>query len=204
MTEERLLTKDEVLQALRAGAEEALFALRRQPHEAFEQGRYENGWNRRQILAHIASIEWAYPRLIDLARSAWQGPDRDAGRSSSGATEAASMTITPARSLSAPKRHSRSCSRSSRPIGRRRSLLWRRRTRRSSRCRSVPRATRPVPWPPSCTSSPYSTSPARQRHLPLDLARSPRRLFARGRPRRRRASALPDTRPRPGRRPARA
>jgi hypothetical protein len=35
-----------------------------------EQGRYENGWNGRQILAHIASIEWTYPKLIDIARAA--------------------------------------------------------------------------------------------------------------------------------------
>jgi len=40
------------------------------PAESFEQGRYESGWNGRQILAHIASIEWTYPRLIDIAREA--------------------------------------------------------------------------------------------------------------------------------------
>jgi hypothetical protein len=28
---------------------------------------YENGWNGRQILAHMASIEWTYSRLIDMA-----------------------------------------------------------------------------------------------------------------------------------------
>jgi hypothetical protein len=38
------------------------------PAEAFEAGRYENGWNGRQILAHVASIEWTYPRILDLAR----------------------------------------------------------------------------------------------------------------------------------------
>jgi hypothetical protein len=37
--------------------------------ERLEEGRYENGWNGRQILAHLASIEWTYPRLIDIARS---------------------------------------------------------------------------------------------------------------------------------------
>jgi hypothetical protein len=35
-----------------------------------EEGRYENGWNGRQILAHLASIEWTYPRLVDIAREA--------------------------------------------------------------------------------------------------------------------------------------
>ena len=44
--------------------------VRSLPHERLEDGRYENGWNGRQILAHIASIEWTYPRLIDIARSA--------------------------------------------------------------------------------------------------------------------------------------
>lgn len=36
--------------------------------EQLEEGRYENGWNARQILAHVASIEWTYPRLVDVAR----------------------------------------------------------------------------------------------------------------------------------------
>ncbi len=54
--------------ALREGGEEALQRLRAMPSEAFEQGRYENGWNARQILAHIASIEWTYPRLLEVAR----------------------------------------------------------------------------------------------------------------------------------------
>ena len=38
------------------------------PEDSFDGGRYENGWTARQILAHIASIEWTYPRLIDTAR----------------------------------------------------------------------------------------------------------------------------------------
>jgi Mycothiol maleylpyruvate isomerase N-terminal domain len=44
--------------------------VRALPAARLEEGRYENGWNGRQILAHIASIEWSYPRLIDIARSA--------------------------------------------------------------------------------------------------------------------------------------
>jgi hypothetical protein len=39
------------------------------PPERLEEGRYEGGWNGRQILAHIASIEWSYPRLIEIART---------------------------------------------------------------------------------------------------------------------------------------
>jgi len=44
--------------------------VRALPPEALEQGRYESGWNGRQILAHLASIEWTYPRLLDIAREA--------------------------------------------------------------------------------------------------------------------------------------
>lgn len=60
-------SKQEVLEALRVGGTEAVAALRALPAGAFEEGRYENGWNARQILAHIAAIEWTYPRLLDLA-----------------------------------------------------------------------------------------------------------------------------------------
>lgn len=45
------------------------------PPARLEEGRYESGWNGRQILAHLASIEWTYPRLIDLAR---EGSSEDA------------------------------------------------------------------------------------------------------------------------------
>ena len=44
--------------------------MRALPPAALEQGRYESGWNGRQILAHLASIEWTYPRLLDIAREA--------------------------------------------------------------------------------------------------------------------------------------
>ncbi|MGK2966391.1 MAG: DinB family protein [Tepidiformaceae bacterium] len=33
-------------------------------------GRYENGWNGREILAHVASIEWTYRNLVEIARQA--------------------------------------------------------------------------------------------------------------------------------------
>ena len=31
-----------------------------------QQGVYEGGWNGRQLLAHIASMEWTYPRILEL------------------------------------------------------------------------------------------------------------------------------------------
>ncbi len=61
MTQPSVPSKDELLQILRSNGAEVVAKLRGLPPEAFEQGRYENGWNGRQILAHVASIEWTYP-----------------------------------------------------------------------------------------------------------------------------------------------
>ena len=63
-------SKAELLNKLRTSGDEVVSKLRAIPAESYEQGRYESGWNGRQILAHIASIEWSYPRLIDIARDA--------------------------------------------------------------------------------------------------------------------------------------
>ncbi len=71
MTEQHILSKAELLDALRTSGQEAAAKLQELPAETFEEGRSENGWNGRQILAHIASIEWTYPRLLDVAR---EGP----------------------------------------------------------------------------------------------------------------------------------
>ena len=65
---------------------ESVTKLRTLPADTWEQGRYENGWNARQILAHIASIEWAYPRLIDVARAAAAPKPADSAAAGSGAS----------------------------------------------------------------------------------------------------------------------
>jgi len=70
MTQPSVPSKAELLQILRSNGAEVVAKLRGLPPEAFERGRYENGWNGRQILAHVASIEWTYTRLLDVARSA--------------------------------------------------------------------------------------------------------------------------------------
>ena len=66
---ERAPSKAELLDALRSSRDEVLGLVRGLTLDQLEEGRYENGWNGRQILAHIASIEWSYPRLIDIART---------------------------------------------------------------------------------------------------------------------------------------
>jgi hypothetical protein len=62
--------KRRLLEDLRTSGERVASALGTLPPDELERGRYEGGWNGRQIIAHIASIEWTYPRLIDLARGA--------------------------------------------------------------------------------------------------------------------------------------
>jgi DinB family protein len=62
-------TKARLLEALRTSRDRVLATVPAIPPGALEARRYENGWNGRQILAHIASIEWTYPKLIDLARA---------------------------------------------------------------------------------------------------------------------------------------
>ena len=59
-----------MLAALHASRDEVVRIVRALTSERLEEGRYENGWSGRQILAHLASIEWTYPRLIDIAREA--------------------------------------------------------------------------------------------------------------------------------------
>ena len=68
MKAEHVPSKSELLEALRASRDEVLQIVRAIPAARLEEGRYEGGWNGRQILAHVASIEWTYPRLLDIAR----------------------------------------------------------------------------------------------------------------------------------------
>ncbi|MCI0832046.1 MAG: hypothetical protein J4O13_03035, partial [Chloroflexi bacterium] len=68
MADQPAVSKSQLLANLRLGGEELLSKLEGLPAGALEAGCYENGWNGRQVLAHIAAIEWTYPRLIDIAR----------------------------------------------------------------------------------------------------------------------------------------
>lgn len=67
-------TKAELVAALRSSGREVVETLRTVPPATFEEGRYENGWNARQILAHVAAIEWAYPRLLEIPSQAAASP----------------------------------------------------------------------------------------------------------------------------------
>ncbi len=69
MTDQPTLSKSQLLANVRSGGEELLSKLEGLPAEALETGCYENGWNGRQVLAHVAAMEWTYPRLIDIARN---------------------------------------------------------------------------------------------------------------------------------------
>ncbi len=84
MTQQGELTKAKLLEELSSGQQDLLDRLGALPENRFEQGRYEGGWNARQILAHVASIEWTYPKLIDIAR---QGPPDQASGGSVKAPE---------------------------------------------------------------------------------------------------------------------
>jgi hypothetical protein len=62
--------KAELIANLTSSGEDIVRRVRALSPQALEEGRYENGWNGRQILAHIASIEWTYARLPDIAKDA--------------------------------------------------------------------------------------------------------------------------------------
>ena len=69
MPDQPAVSKSQLLANLRTSGEELLAKLEGLPPGALDAGCYENGWNGRQVLAHIAAIEWTYPRLIEIARN---------------------------------------------------------------------------------------------------------------------------------------
>ena len=72
-----LITKQELIDNMRESGSELVAAARRVSPERWPEGRYEEGWTAKDILAHVASIEWTYPKLLLLA--AQPAPeDRDA------------------------------------------------------------------------------------------------------------------------------
>ena len=61
-------TRSELLAALRDDAARLPDVAASIGEADLERGVYENGWSARQLLAHIAAIEWTYPRLIEQAQ----------------------------------------------------------------------------------------------------------------------------------------
>jgi hypothetical protein len=56
-----------LLADLRADAESIPALLHALQPEQLQQGAYEQGWAVRDLVAHLASIEWTYPRLLQQA-----------------------------------------------------------------------------------------------------------------------------------------
>ena len=62
-------TRAELLAALRADAQRLPELAAAIAERDLTRGVYEHGWSARQLLAHLAAIEWTYPRLIEQART---------------------------------------------------------------------------------------------------------------------------------------
>lgn len=71
-------TREELLAALREDAGRLPELVGAIGETELARGVYENGWDARQLLAHLAAIEWTYPRLIERA-AAVGGSDSSAG-----------------------------------------------------------------------------------------------------------------------------
>src|SRR5581483_5628381 len=59
----------ELVTELRASGAEALAAMAAVPANALGNPGYEQGWTVRQIMAHVAAMEFAYRRLPEVANS---------------------------------------------------------------------------------------------------------------------------------------
>lgn len=64
------MNKADALAALESDAEAVAAVVAGRASGEWDAGVYENGWSARQLLAHLAAIEWTYPKLIERAREA--------------------------------------------------------------------------------------------------------------------------------------
>ena len=74
MADNPIPSREELVAALRASGDELVSVVKALPPGQLEEGRYEGGWNGRQILAHVAAIEWTYPRLLEIPGQAAASP----------------------------------------------------------------------------------------------------------------------------------
>ena len=72
-------TREELLAALRRDAERLPEVVGAIGEAELSRGVYENGWSARELLAHLAAIEWTYPRLIERAEAAGGSSDSSSG-----------------------------------------------------------------------------------------------------------------------------
>jgi hypothetical protein len=81
-------TKTALIASLKASGDDLVKKVAALDPAALDEGRYENGWSAREILAHVASIEWTYKRLVENAKqpraAARPEPGPDSGRASAG------------------------------------------------------------------------------------------------------------------------
>ncbi|HLZ71650.1 MAG TPA: DinB family protein [Dehalococcoidia bacterium] len=75
------MNRDELIERLRDSGVAGLAAMHAVPAAALSRAGYENGWTVRQIMAHVASMEFTYRRLPDVARGS-----RDAQATAGGGT----------------------------------------------------------------------------------------------------------------------
>ena len=70
------ITREELIANMRRTGDEFVQTVRTLTPEQWTDGRYEEGWTARDILAHVASIEWTYPKILLLAEQAGREPEQ--------------------------------------------------------------------------------------------------------------------------------
>jgi Mycothiol maleylpyruvate isomerase N-terminal domain len=60
------MDKEQLLSEMEASRDELVAALARLAGSDLDVGVYEGGWNRHHLIAHLASVEWTYPRVLEL------------------------------------------------------------------------------------------------------------------------------------------
>jgi uncharacterized protein (TIGR03083 family) len=64
VTEMDTITKERLLENMRSSEREFLQAVGELGADQWAEVRYEEGWTAKDILAHVASVEWQFPKLL--------------------------------------------------------------------------------------------------------------------------------------------
>ncbi len=83
------INRDRLIDELQADAVRVEQVLRALTPTRLASGAYEQGWTVKDVVAHLASIEWTYARLFDLptTSSETHAGDADSGTNSSSAVD---------------------------------------------------------------------------------------------------------------------